>query len=73
VKEIYPELIDYIFEYCSEYKTDAERKAYNHYLANAKFGNRKDLHPKLIELKERSLTRDSDILSLKKMDSPNLK
>lgn len=66
MKEIYPELIEYIFEYYSEYMTNNEKKAYNHYLVNKKFGNRENLHPKLIELKEKNLINDLEILNLLK-------
>lgn len=65
MNEIYPELADYIFEYCSEYFTEIERKANNHHFGTFKFDKYPDnTHPKIDELKNRFLTTEKDSLKL---------
>jgi hypothetical protein len=66
VKELYPELIDYIFDHCWQYRSELEKKAINHHIGTLKFGNRKNLHPKLIEVRDRHITTDKDALDLLK-------
>lgn len=65
MKELYPELIDYIFQYCWKFYSDAERKAKDHYFGNFKFGKYpENIHPKIDQAKQRFLTTDIDALKL---------
>ncbi|MVO07757.1 hypothetical protein GOQ30_01100 [Flavobacterium sp. TP390] len=61
---IYPELIDYIHQYCSEFNTELERKARNHNIGMSKWGSRENLPPKLIELRDRHISTDKNVLKL---------
>jgi hypothetical protein len=67
VGEIYPELIDYIFQYCGEFYTETERKAKDHHFGMVKFGRYPDgVHPKITQAKERFLTTDLEAIDLLK-------
>ncbi|WP_459209087.1 hypothetical protein [Aquimarina rhabdastrellae] len=61
---IYPELIDYIHQYCSEFNTELEKKARNHNIGMIKWGSRENLHPKLIQLRDRHISTDQNVLKL---------
>lgn len=65
MKELYPELIDYIFKNCYKYYSETERKAIDHHFGNTKFGKYPDnVHQKIDEAKKRFLTTDKDVLKL---------
>lgn len=65
MKDLYPELIDYVFQHCWKFFNDLEQKAINHHAATIKFKDWPDInHPKLIEIRERNLTTDEDALAL---------
>ncbi len=71
MNELYPELINYIFDHCWQFRSELEKKAINHYVAKLKFGKRKKLHPKLVELRDRNLTTDKNALNLLKSGYSN--
>ena len=62
--KIYPELADYIFEYYRQFFLETERKALNHHAGKLKFGNRPNLHPELIKVRDQHLTNDTEALKL---------
>ena len=65
MKELYPELIDYIFQYCWEYYSETERKAKDHYFGDFKFGKyAENIHPMINKAKQRFLTTDIEALKL---------
>ncbi|KRB58127.1 hypothetical protein [Flavobacterium sp. Root186] len=65
MKELYPELIDYIFQYFWKYYSETERKAIDHNFGAVKFGKYPDnTHPKIDEVKKRFLTTDNEVLKL---------
>ncbi len=65
MKDLYPELIDYIFQYCWEYFSETERKAKDHYFGTFKFGKYdENIHPMIHKAKKRFLTTDIDALKL---------
>ncbi|WP_316634390.1 hypothetical protein [uncultured Flavobacterium sp.] len=65
MKELYPELIDYIFQNSWEYYSVSERKAIDHHFGTFKFGKYPDnTHPKIDEVKKRFLTTDNEVLKL---------
>lgn len=65
MNKIYPALIDYIFQYCSGYYSETERKAKDHYIGTFKFGKYPDnISPKIDEVKNRFLTTDKAALKL---------
>jgi len=65
LKELYPELIDYIFRYCWEYYSETERKAKDHYIGDFKFGKYdENIHPMIDKAKQRFLTTDIEALKL---------
>ncbi|WP_430409565.1 hypothetical protein [Kordia sp.] len=62
---MYPELLDYIFNYCSKYYSETEQKAKDHYFGTLKFGNYPgNKSPKIDELKKRFLATDTNALKL---------
>jgi len=65
VDEIYPELLEYIFENCWTYYSETERKAKDHHFGIIKFGKYPDnVLPKIDEAKKRFLTTDKNALKL---------
>jgi hypothetical protein len=62
------ELADYIFNYCSQFYNDKERKAIEHHFGTVKkFDRFTDDSPEfLVKIKNRFLTDDSDVLELLK-------
>lgn len=66
MKELYPELIDYIFEYCSQYYSESEVKAREHHFGIIKkIGEYPDnVHPMFDKAKQRFLTTDVEALKL---------
>ncbi len=66
MKELYPELINYIFDHCWQFYSETEKKAVNHHIGTRRFGKRKNLHPKLVEIRDRYITNDKAALNLLK-------
>jgi len=62
---MYPELIDYIFQYCWKYYSAAEREAIDHNFGVVQFGKYPfGQHPKIDEAKNRFLTENQEALKL---------
>lgn len=65
MNEIYPELIDYIFQYCWKHYSDEERRAIDHHFGTIKFGKYPyNANQKIDEAKTRFLTTDNAVLKL---------
>ena len=65
MNKLYPELINYIFQYSSEYYSELERKAKDHYFGTFKFGKYPDNTFQAIDdAKKRFLTKDQNALKL---------
>lgn len=65
MKQLYPELIDYIFQHCGKYYSTLEKEAINHHFAVIKFGKYSiGQHQKIDEVKERFLSEKSGVLKL---------
>jgi hypothetical protein len=66
MKELYPELIEYIFDYCIEYFSDQEKEARNYYLETQKTIELHKPFTKLIKVKEWHMKDDKSSLDLLK-------
>lgn len=66
MNEIYPELIEYIFEYCIDYFTDQERKAKKYYLETQDSKGSVKSISKIIKVEEWHMTDDKNSLNLLK-------
>lgn len=64
--ELYPELIDYIFEHCGKFKTDRERLAYKHHIGELKYDNSNNNPIWDKFFKEKFFTEDQEALDLLK-------
>lgn len=58
------ELADYIFNYCSQFFSENESKAYQHHVGFVKFANYPENLPLLQKVKKRFVTDDPSVLSL---------
>ncbi|WP_298115115.1 hypothetical protein [Flavobacterium sp.] len=64
MKELYPELIDYIFQHCWKYYSEIEKEAIDHHIGAVKFDKFAFQSQKLDDAKTRFSTENPEALKL---------